>query len=220
MVNTPRWANLYFQPDSLTRVERAIEQAESRTVGQIVPMVVRQSSATRHVVWLCWALLAFSTLAVERVVEAYFWNLQFQILGATGAAILLALPFAQWLSKFSRVRRFFTADRDETEQARRRAELEFYRHGLNQTQGGTGILLFVSLMEHRAVVLADRHIAEHYDQGTWDQVVAHLTAGARAGDLGQGFERAVERCGEILAQRLPKPEAATNELANHLIFVE
>lgn len=215
----PRWAKRYFAEGSIARVEHSIELAEKQTLGQIIPMVVHQSSAMGHVVWLCWALLVFTALALERVVESYFWNLQFQPLGVTGLTVALLFPIALGLARRDSVKRFFTPDRDEVEQVQNRAELEFYRHHIGETQSRAGILLLVSLVEHRAVVLADQEIARHYDQATWDQLIALLTEGARKKDLGMGFERAIARCGEILSEKLPKPPGAPNELPNRLHFV-
>ncbi len=98
-----------------------------------------------------------------------------------------------------------------------RAEVEFYEHGIGQTQGNTGILLFVSLMEHRAVVLADHSIAEKLDAEIWNEVVELMIDGVKGRDLAGGMRAAILRCGELLSPHFPIDEADANELRDHLI---
>jgi putative membrane protein len=93
----------------------------------------------------------------------------------------------------------------------------FTAHGLHHTKAHTGILLLVSLLEHRVVVLADRGINEKVPPGTWDEVVQMLTAGLKSGNGCDAFCRAIQRCGAILAQHFPRSADDVDELANKLV---
>ena len=86
--------------------------------------------------------------------------------------------------------------------------------GLVETRERTGILIFVSLLEHRVVVLADRGIHARVAEGTWDGVVARIVTGIRAGRAEEGLADGIRACGEILAGRLPGRPDDRNELPN------
>lgn len=101
-----------------------------------------------------------------------------------------------------------------------RAELEFYRHYQNQTQNRTAILLFISLLERRAVVLADKAIAEKLPAETWSEVVHLMTSELKHKDLSTGFIRAIQKCSEILSHHFPNQKHNPNELCNQLVIKE
>ena len=101
-----------------------------------------------------------------------------------------------------------------------RAQVEFYELEMSHTQGRTGILLFVSLMEHRAVVLADRSIAEHLDAEIWQELIDLMIEGVKRDDLATGLSQAIQRCGELLSPHFPLADDDVNELRDHLVVRE
>ena len=103
---------------------------------------------------------------------------------------------------------------------RTRAQLEFYGSKIHQTTGDTGVLLLVSLMEHRAVVLADESISDKVPNETWDEVIKIMIDGIKKGHVGLGLAAAIEHCGEILTEQFPIAEDDVNELQDHLIIKE
>ena len=93
----------------------------------------------------------------------------------------------------------------------------FTEHVLHYTRDHTGILILVSLLEHRVEVLADRCINEKVPPGTWNEVVEIITAGLKSRHADDAFCKAVERCGEILATHFPRQADDRDELPNQLI---
>jgi putative membrane protein len=134
--------------------------------------------------------------------------------------LVLLLALACIAGRIQAVQRWLTTAGDRALQAGMRAEVEFYEHGLQHTAGGTGILLFVSLMERRAVVLADKSISDLLPAETWNEVIELLLSGLRKGDLAAGFVKAIERCGEILARHFPRQGSDNDELRNALVIKE
>jgi len=94
---------------------------------------------------------------------------------------------------------------------------QFEALGLAHTRDRTGILLYASLAEHRAEVLADEGIYAKAPREVWDEIVGLLIAGLKAGDPASGFVHAIERTGEILAACLPPREDDANELPDGLV---
>lgn len=187
------------------RIEAAVRAAEQRTSGEIVPMIVDRSDDYADVRLASAAALAFVAGLITLVtpLDPLYWLPPLQI-----AAFGLA-----YLASDARevLRRLVPAER-RVERARLAARLAFFELGLTGTRDRTGILLYVSLLEHQVVVLADRGIDEKVEAGTWDGVVERILAGIRSGRAEEGLCEAIERCADMLATRFPRRPDDVNEL--------
>jgi putative membrane protein len=198
----------FFDAVQRARIEAAVREAEARSLGQIVPVVVEKSAGYPEARWRG-ALIAaaLATLAVVALkLPLTLAELALAQLAAGGLGALLALwdPLERLL-----------AGRAEMELAARdRAVRAFHEHALHRTEHGTGVLLFASLFERRAVVLGDHGIHARMGDEHWQRTVAALVAGMRRGDPAAGFCDAIALCGEALAQHFPRApgDAAPNEL--------
>ena len=117
------------------------------------------------------------------------------------------------------IRRALTPASLKAERVHRAAMQQFLGHGLHATRERTGILLFASLAEHRAEVIADEGIYSVAPNAVWDEVVSLLITGLKRRDIPGGFEAAVKRCGEILAEHVPPRADNPNELADRLVIL-
>ncbi|MCH8890414.1 MAG: hypothetical protein IH827_04975 [Myxococcales bacterium] len=172
-------------------------------------------------------IAAAQRIGAERLLETVAYNLLDidRLIGATAAYSLvliglLAGGLALGLSRLDAVQRMLTPRIDQMRQVDLRAQIEFYEIEMTQTQDRTGILLFVSLLEHRAVVLADRSIAEKLDAKIWQELVDLMIQGVKRGDLAAGMTQAIQRCGELLSPHFPIADDDINELRNHLVVKE
>ena len=102
--------------------------------------------------------------------------------------------------------------------AHRRALEQFLAQNLHTTVGRTGVLIFVSVAERYAEVLADAAIHERVPQAVWRSIVDDLTDALGKGDAAEGFVRAIGAVGEQLARHFP-PDARPHTLTNHLIVL-
>jgi putative membrane protein len=93
----------------------------------------------------------------------------------------------------------------------------FTQHGLHYTRDHTGILILVSLLEHRVEVLADRGINAKVEAGTWQEIVTVLKNGLKSKQAADAYCRAIARCGEILAAHFPRQPDDKDELPNRLV---
>ncbi len=215
----PSWAKTVLGDQEVDVIEAAIAAAESRTSGEIVPVLLRRSSTVGHVPLILFFILLVLALLMNlpELASASVGgptSLWFGISG--GIAAVAALGAA----RFDFMQRFFTSKLDQMRQVDLRAQIEFYERGLENTSARTGVLLLVSLMEHRAVVLADRGIAEKLAPEIWQEVVDLMVAGVKAKNLSSGIAQAVERCGELLAPHFPIQSGDENELRDHLVIKE
>jgi len=215
---SPNWARQVLGDDGAERIETAIADAESSTSGEIVPILVRRSSTVGHVPLASFTLLLLCVFLSD--LPARLSELGGPYGVWLGACWLLAGGLALAFSRLDAVQRMLTPRIDQMRQVDLRAQIEFYELEMSQTQDRTGILLFVSLMEHRAVVLADRSIAEKLDAKIWQELVDLMIQGVKRGDLAAGMTQAIQRCGELLSPYFPVAEDDINELRDHLVVKE
>jgi putative membrane protein len=102
--------------------------------------------------------------------------------------------------------------------AHRAAVEQFFARGLTRTKDRTGVLIFVSLAERYARIVADEGIASKVKNAEWQAAVDALTAHFRDGRLVEGFVAAIERCGAVLAAHAP-PHGAGDELPDRIYVV-
>jgi len=218
MQHLPGWARSLINTHGGEQIERALAEAEARTSGEIVPLVVHRSSAVGHVPVLVFLALMFVALLIDLAGWQAAW------FGAHGfwivADAFVAAAAAVYLGRNDDVQRLCIPAADEVRQVDLRAELEFYELGLRETRGRTGVLLMISVMERRAVVVADKAIAEKLDRTAWKQTVDLMLNGVKRGDLATGMCEAIAACGDVLAEHFPPEPADTNELRNRLIVKE
>ncbi len=202
----------FFPPEARERVARAVREAEARSLGQIVPVVVERSSRYEEAPWIAGVLLAALATAIAEVTRlgVTAWELPFLQMAAGIVGALAA--------RLGPVRRLLAGKGHVEEAVRNRAQRAFLENGLTRTERGTGVLVFASLLERRAVVLGDHGIHEKMGDEGWQQAVAGLVDGIRRGDPAAGFCEAIGLVGARLAEHFPRPAgaAAPNELPDEL----
>jgi putative membrane protein len=86
-----------------------------------------------------------------------------------------------------------------------------------RTVGRTGILVYLSLAEHRAEIVADEAITAVTTPETWGEAMVALLTEVKAGRPGDGIAAAVALIGDVLAEHFPKTSGDTNEIPDKLI---
>ena len=79
-----------------------------------------------------------------------------------------------------------------------RAEAAFLEEEIFATRDRTGILVFLAVFEHRAVILADEGIHRAVPTGEWPELMDDLVSGIRAGRAPAALAEVIGRCGELL----------------------
>ncbi len=190
------------------RISAAIQAAEQKTAGEIVCVLLRSSSAYSYVpiLWasfvalaLPWALVAFTQMSVTRILAAQ---------GAT--YILMALALSWTPLRVALVPRAIKRTR-----AHRASMEQFFARGVARTGNRMGVMIFVSLAEHYAHVVADDGVAARVEHAVWRDAVDSLTAEIAKGRIADGFIAAIGRCGAVLAEHAP-PDGAPHVLPDRI----
>ena len=212
------------------QVTAAVARAESSSDGEIVTIVADRSDAY-HDVGLHYAVLAMllvpALLAfVPQIrIEAWLrpllgWNAALDH-GALMLFLLIVLAIVFLIVRFGLawppLRMALTPGTTRTRRVRRRAVALFKASAERRTVGRTGVLLYLSLAEHRAELVADAAIVEKVSADVWGDAMAALIAEVKAGRPGEGMARAVEQIGVVLAEHFPRSATDTNEIPDRLI---
>jgi putative membrane protein len=198
--------------DDKALVADAIAAAERGTSGEIVAVIAPASGSYLHAPFL-WAALA--ALAVPwPLIHWTWWQIQHIYLLQLAVFAALAVILMYEPLRLALVPRPLKQAR-----AHRRAVEQFLVQNLHTTQGRTGVLIFVSVAERYAEIVADAAIHQKVGEETWDAIVKDLTDHIGRGAAGEGFVRAIEAVGSHLAQHFPPGPRNPHELANHLIVL-
>jgi len=194
------------------RIATAIRAAEAKTSGEIVCVLARTSTdatalpvllAALAALALPWLLVALTGMSVQRI-------LALQVAAFVLLAVVLCLP---------RVRVALVPRAARRHLAHRAAMEQFTMRGIARKKERTGILIFVSLAERYARIIADEGIAGRVAQSEWQNAVAALIAHMRDGRIADGFIAAIDACGNVLAAHFPRSETSRDDLPDRIYLV-
>jgi len=213
------------------RIRDAVEAAEAKTAGEIFAVIAGASDDYR-VIPILWATLAALLVPLLLLLAEYLtgwpsgdvWNADTMAPAGLPAAWVYAAQLAVFILlaivlSLPRIRPLVVPRSVKDERAHAVAVQQFLAHGLHLTEQRTGVLIFVSLAEHYAEIIADAAIAKKVEQSVWDDAMAALLAEIRKGRLADGLVAAVERVGAVLAEHFPPRKRDENELSDDLVIL-
>ena len=130
---------------------------------------------------------------------------------------LLKFLAVLFLLKWPPLRMLLTPGSTKTRRVRRRAIMLFKTGAERRTIGRTGILIYLSMAEHRAEIVGDEAITKVTTPETWGEAMAALLTHVKARRPGDGIVAAVEIIGDVLAEHFPKTSEDSNEIPDKLI---
>lgn len=219
-----------LSPEDHAKVTAAVAAAERNTDGEIVTIVARRSDAY-HDVGLHWSVLAM--LLVLALLAAFPgaidtvhlltgdpWNEHVSTGTALSVATFLAaLTFllVRYALAIKGLRMALTPGATKTRRVHARALTLFRASAEHRTAASTGVLLYLSLDEHRAEIVADAGIHSRVSPDVWGHAMAVLLEAVKDGHPGDGMAAAVSEIGVVLAEHFPRAGSNPNELPDRLI---
>lgn len=211
-------------------VSEAVSKAEKTSDGEIVTIAAHHSDDYNDVALIWAASASFIAMSFTAFFPAPYIEIMKYILGGWDDVIgygefawmitsIGALKFlGVWLlMKWQAALMFFTPNWIKAQRSRARA-IDLFRVGTeSKTAGKTGILIYLSMAEHRAEIVADAAITELVGAEKWGDAMEALIRNTKAGEPGQGIAQAVAQIGIILTEYFPKTDNNPNELPDKLI---
>jgi putative membrane protein len=213
-------------------VSAAVTTAESQTSGEIVPVLADRSDGYTDVALLWAVAVAFTAMAAVTAFPDFYTDLADWLLGhwshewtpgelltlVTGIGLLKFL--GMWVIQAWQPLKFALIPRPVKVARVRDAAIRHFKVGADRrTHGRTGVLLYLSMREHRAEIVADEAIASKVDAEVWGKAMADMLAEISKGNVAEGLAAGIRDVGEVLAEHFPRAEDDVNELPDRLILV-
>lgn len=211
------------------QVTRAVESAEANTTAEIVPVVALSSGRYdrgEDIVGLWSGLIALGiawSVVPVAPSESGTWGglhpvVQLAILVA--ALLIGFIAGAVLANRVTWLRALFTPKAQMVEEVRKCAQSAFYDRRVHHTAEGTGLLIYVSLFEHQAVITADQVVLEKLGQPALDAICLRLTSDLRTGTITDALCHAIAAAGEKLSVALPSVDSTVNALSDALVVLD
>lgn len=97
-----------------------------------------------------------------------------------------------------------------------RAALVFERLGMHRTALRHGVLIYVSIEDHKLAVLGDHGIHERVGQAYWDALLEAILSRFRAQRFRDGVLHGVVEVGAVLRRHFPRRPDDVNELPDRV----
>jgi len=213
-------------------VSSAVAAAEANTSGEIVPVLADRSDGYTDVALLWAVAIAFTAMAAITAFPAFYMDIVDRILGnwshiwtpgelltlVTGVGLLKFL--GMWAIQAWQPLKFALIPKPVKVARVRDAAIRHFKVGADRrTHGRTGVLLYLSMREHRAEIVADEAIASKVDAEVWGKAMADMLAEISRGNIAEGLSAGIRDVGDVLAEHFPRSEDDVNELPDRLILV-
>jgi len=218
-----------FTQQDLEQIKGAVKEAESKTAGEIASAFIKESD-NYAVYELTFAVMAgfvyfiivtFFTHGIEHALQKMFWEYSSQyLLMFYGFSTFLVIALVYLLTNIPIIDRLIIPKKVMMEKVNQRAVRHFMESGVYNTADRTGILIFISYLERRVELLADRGISEKITGEKWHSIVRHIIDGIHAGQLVKHLTESIRECGDLLAEHYPIQPGDVNEIKDDIRILE
>ncbi len=220
---------MHIDPDDHLRLSQAVRSAEADTSGEIVTIIADRSDAY-HDVGLHYAILAMLFVPVLFAVQPQWPDAILRLVtsgwGEREMPALYVLIFFLMVTVFLIVRytlaimplRLALTPKATRRRRVRRRAIDLFKVGTEKrTTGRTGILVYLSMGERMAEIVADEAIYTRVPDTEWGDAMAAMIEQVAAGRVTDGMIAAVQKVGTILSANLPRDADDRNELPDRVI---
>jgi putative membrane protein len=200
--------------DDLAReaLTNCVREIETTSDAELVLIVRSRSGSYRHADYLFGSVLAFATLLF--LLFSPFDFHQYWV--AIDVSFLLLLG-AYLSSRSNSIRRLFTNKKFRRDAVRLGAAAMFYEAGIANTAAEMGVLVYLSLLERRLELIADRGVLKSVPPLEWNQILFELHQAGRKPEP-QTLLKVLRDLGGLLSKHLPATGENPNELPDEPLF--
>jgi putative membrane protein len=206
-----------FSASDLEHIRGAVEEAERSTSGEIVPCIVAQSDAYEEAIWRSGTIVPISLMGMIMLLRmgTDVW-LPVSLMESLLMTILITVLAMGAVSFSPTLRRILAGKTLRERRVMQGARETFLREEVFRTRQRTGILLYVSLLEHEVVVIGDTGINARVHPHEWDEVTNLVVSGMKSGNPADGIIKAIFRCRDLLRKHgFEQRRDDTNELPDN-----
>lgn len=205
-------AGKFFTEQERDRIKAATRDVEVRTAGEVAVMIVDSSSQYAEA-GVIGGMLSGSLLSL--IVAVLFFHASVWIY--VPLSFMLFFPFRVLFMRMPAAKAAFAGIKRKEQAVRERALRAFYEKGLYRTKKNTGVLFFLSLLERKVWVLADKGINEKMRQEVLNKFAGDVSLGIKTGYACDALCKAIKEAGDLLALYFPKTKGDINELSDEVM---
>lgn len=205
-------AKRFFTEEEKKTIAETTCDVESRTIGEVAVMVVASSNQYIEAEILGGIFLGG---IISLIITALYFNSS--VWSFIPVSLILFFPSRFLFRKFPVLKISFIGFKRKEETVRQRAVRAFYEKGLYKTRKNTGVLFFISILERKVWVLADKGIHEKIEQETLNKFAITVSQGIKEGRACDSLCDAVKEAGALLAKHFPVIPGDTDELSNKVM---
>jgi putative membrane protein len=206
-------ADLFFTEEEKEKIKVTTIGVEARTIGEIATVVIEQSSEYREAEFVggvflgCLASLVITALFFHSSVWAFI-----------PIAFILFFPGRILFQRVPALKVSFIGKARKEKAVKERALRTFYERGLYRTKKHSGVLFFLSLLEHKVWILADKGIHGKVQQETLNRFARMVSEGVKEGRASDALCEAINGVGELLWEYYPITDSDTDELPDDVMY--
>ena len=222
----------YLSAEEHRIVSDAVGEAELETSGEILTVLADRSDGYTDVVLVWAAALSFTVMSVFAAFPEPFLDLWDSLTNGWGqdwstgelASMTIALGLITFLvvwgaQLWDPLRFALVPGPVKLTRVHEQAVKHFKVGAESRTHGRTGILIYLSMREHRAEIVADDPIAEKVSAEIWGEAMADMLSHIKEGRVAEGMAVGVRDVGQVLSEHFPRSDDDENELPDRLIEV-
>lgn len=197
------------------KIRAAVQLSEGKSSGEIVPLVITASySYPMADVIGAFALSFPPAILLTPFVGGHLWVGPQNMWIFIGLFGLFFWLFHELVKRIPWLKRLFISRKQIEDEVREAAVKRFFEEGLYRTRDETGVLIYISILERKVWVLADRGINEKVPPSRWDGIVTDIIIGIKEKRQADAISDAILEIGNVLATHFPKQLDDKNELVD------
>lgn len=188
-----------FSEEDKNIVKNAVQSLEKESSGEIVVFFAKNSDSYIESCWTGAGLLGLLSIVLFGGLS-YFWMLPADIGVLDTALITIAAMIIGFIVPLAiqTIRLSFTPDATIDHRVLTKARDIFLEEQVFDTIDRTGVLIYISELEHQVQVLGDKGINEKIDQSDWNEILGLIINGIKSDQTAQGIAEAINKCKTLL----------------------
>jgi len=220
---------LKFSKEDLEQINKTVKLSESKTSGEIATAFIKESYdyAIYELIFavicgfLYFVVMMFFVYEVETFIKQMFWDYSNNyLLLFYGFSTFLVISIFYFIANISMIDRLIVPKKVMKQKVKERAVRHFMESGVYNTRDRTGILIFISFLERRIELIADKGINEKIPQEKWNSIVENIIQGIKSDKVIEKLKESILECGELLEKHFPIKPDDTNELSDDVTILE
>lgn len=222
-------SKINFTNEEKEKIKASVKEAESKTSGEIATGFIKESD-NYAVYELTFAVfiglvyfvgMLFFANGIEESIKQMSWDYSpHYLLMFYGFSTFLVIAIVYLLTNIPFIDRLIVPKSVMQQKVNQRAERHFLESGIYNTKDRTGILIFISSLERRVELLADKGISKKIPQEKWDAIVGNIIDGIKSNQLVKHLSESIRECGNLLAEQFPIQPDDVNELKDDIHILE